>query len=66
MKTLAEDSHPEAEAKLIELLRAASPARKMQMVLNANQTARALALAGLRERHPEDSPERLQRRLADL
>ena len=36
------------------------------MVLSANRTARALALTGLRERYPGESPERLRRRLADL
>ena len=66
VRTLAEDTHPEAERVLIELLRRATPARKMALVLDANRTARLLALVGLRERHPEDSPARLRRRLADL
>lgn len=66
MRTLAEDTSPDAERVLVELLRAASPARKMAMVLSSNRTARALALTGLRERHPGDSPARLRRRLADL
>ena len=66
MRTLAEDTHPEAERVLIELLRGVSPARKMSMVLSANRTARALALTGLRERYPGESPSRLRRRLADL
>jgi len=66
MRTLAEDTHPEAEPVLLELLREASPARKVAMLLDANRTARALALTGLRERHPKDSPAQLQRRLADL
>jgi len=51
---------------LIELLRGASPNRKIAMVLSSNRTARALAWKGLRERHPNDSPVRLRRRLADL
>lgn len=66
MRTLAKDTHPDAERKLIELLRATSPARKLGMVLNANFTARELALTGLRERHPHESAARLRRRLADL
>jgi hypothetical protein len=66
MRTLAEDTHPAAEGVLIELLRGASPARKIAIVLDANRTARLLALTGLRERHPNDSPTRLRRRLADL
>ena len=63
---LAEDTDPAAERVLFQLLREATPARKMRMILEANRTARALALAGLRERHPGDSPERIRRRLADL
>jgi hypothetical protein len=66
MRTLAEDTHPDAERVLIELLRRASPARKIAMMIEANRTARMLALTGLRERHPNDSPAQLQRRLADL
>ena len=66
VRTLAEDTHPDAERVLIELLRRATPARKMAMVLDANRTARLLALAGLRERHPGESAAALIRRLADL
>jgi hypothetical protein len=66
VKTLAEDTSPEAERVLIQLLREASPARKIEMVLSANRTARLLALAGLRERFPHESEARLRRRLADL
>ena len=66
MRTLAEDTHADAERVLVGLLREASPARKMAMVLSANRTARSLALTGLRERHPGESPVWLRRRLADL
>ena len=66
MRTLAEDTTPEAERVLIQLLRNASPARKMEMVESANRTARMLAMAGLRERFPQESEARLRRRLADL
>lgn len=66
MRTLAEDTSPEAERILIELLRRASPARKMQMVASANHACRELALCGLKMRFPNDSPVRLRRRFADL
>ena len=66
MRTLAEDTDPKAERAWLELLRAASPARKLELVLSANRTGRLLALTGLRERHPAESPTRLRRRLADL
>jgi len=66
MRTLASDTTPTAERVLIELLRGATPARKMAMLLSANHTARCLAMTGLRERHPGESPAQLRRRLADL
>ena len=66
MRTLAGDTHPDAESVLLQLWRDASPARKLAVVDGAIRTARALALTGLRERHPGESPARLQRRLADL
>jgi hypothetical protein len=66
VRTLSEDTSPEAERVLIELLRKASPARKFAMVVSANLAARELAMSGLKMRYPDESPERLRRRLADL
>ena len=66
MKTLAEDTDARTERVLIGLWREASPARKFAIVIDANRTSRALALAGLRRRHPGESETRLRRRLADL
>jgi hypothetical protein len=60
------DTRPEAEAVLIGLLRQAPPWRKLAMVGQMNQAVRALALSGLRTRHPEATPQELRRRLADL
>jgi hypothetical protein len=66
MRTLSEDTSPEAERVLIELLRKASPARKFAMMVSANLAARELALAGLRARYPDEPPVRLRRRLAEV
>lgn len=63
---LAEDSTIDAERVLVDLLRAATPARKMAMVISGNRSARLLTLTGLRERHPGESESKLRRRLADL
>jgi hypothetical protein len=52
--------------KQIELIRRMTPARKIELVGEMNQAVRELALAGLRHRHPSDSPAQLIRRLADL
>jgi len=64
--TLSPDTRPEAEAVLINLLRQAPPWRKLHMVGQLNQTVRTLALSGLRQRHPQATPQELRRRLADL
>jgi hypothetical protein len=45
MRTLAEDTSPEAERVLIKLLRQAGPARRFEMIVSAN-----LAAARARER----------------
>ncbi len=66
MRALAEDTSQEAEQLLIGLWRRATVERKLQMIVSANLSSRQLALAGLKRRHPEDPPERLRRRLADL
>jgi hypothetical protein len=65
-RTLSRDTTPEAEAVQIEIYRRMSPGRKLALVEEANRTARALALAGLRQRHPDAGPEELFRRLMDL
>jgi len=66
MSTLFPDTQPKAERVQIELLRRASPWRKLEMVGQMNQTVRTLALSGLRQRYPHATPEELRRRLADL
>ena len=60
------DTHPDAERVQIEGLRALSPWRKIELVSELTNAARSLALAGLRARYPDASPEELQRRHATL
>ena len=66
MSALFPDTHPEAEAVLIHLLRDAPPWRKLEMVGQMNKAVKTMMLSGLRERYPEDSQELLRRRMADL
>ncbi len=54
------------EALQIELWRSASPTRKMQMLAQLNQSARLLALAGLRSLYPQSSETELRLQLAGL
>ncbi len=66
MSALFPDTHPKMEALQIELWRAANPTRKMQMLAQLNQSARLLAMAGLRLQYPQASETELRRRLAGL
>jgi len=66
MTALYSDTHPKIEALQIELWRQASPARKMHMLAQLNQSVRLLAMSGLRARFPDSSESELRRKLADL
>lgn len=65
-RTLSVDTTPEAEAVQIDIYRRMTAQRKLEIVEEENRTARELALAGLRQRHPTAGPEELFRRLMDL
>jgi hypothetical protein len=66
MSALFSDTRPEAEAVLIRLLREAPPWRKLEMVGQMNAAVKTLMMCGLKSRHPNDPPEMLRRRMADL
>ena len=66
MSLLAQDTPAQVEQVQIELLRRMPPWRKLALVGELTRTVRELALSGLRQRHPNDTPAQLRRRLADL
>jgi len=66
MPSLSRDTAPEIEAIQIAHLRQMPAHRKLAQVSEMTCAVRALALAGLRQRYPDDSPAQRQRRLADL
>ncbi len=69
MATLAAfsaDTTPEVESFLLERLRQMPSWRKMALMAGMGETVRALALAGLRLRYPDEPPLLRWRRLADL
>ena len=61
-----QDTNPEAELVLIELIRAMPDWKKMEQVGALIRTARRLATEGLRNRYPDSSEDELRRRLAAL
>lgn len=66
MYRLFPETHPKFEELQIELLRRVQPWRKLEMVWEMNDAVRTMLLSGLRSRYPEDPPEAIERRLADL
>lgn len=60
------DTSPEAEEILLAFWREAPVWKKWERMTQLNRSARLLALAGLRHRHPDASEAELRRRLADL
>ena len=66
MTVFSADTSPDIENIQIERLRQMPPWRKMALMAEMGQTVRTLALAGLRQRHPDDTPALRRRRLADL
>ncbi len=60
------DTPPETERVLFAMLREMPPWRKLEMVAQLNQAGRELALAGLKMRYPNATPDELRRRLADI
>lgn len=64
--TLSSDTEPEAERIQLEIYRRMPAWRKIELIVEAIETTRQLALAGLRARHPEAGPEEIRRRLFGL
>ena len=57
------DTSPAADARYHALLRALPPERRLDAAMKLSRAVRALALAGIRERHPEAGEDELRTRL---
>ena len=62
VEPLSSDTSPEAQNALFELLRNATPAKKLALTFDLIQTTRMLVFAGLRRRFPAASQDELKRR----
>jgi hypothetical protein len=65
-REMNQDTAPEVEEMLFAYWRDAPAWEKWQRMVELNRSARFLALAGLRRRHPQASEDELRRRLAEL
>jgi len=60
------DTHPEAHRVQMDLYRAMSPARRLEMALELSDDVRSLSREGFARRHPEYSAEEVSRALITL
>jgi hypothetical protein len=61
-----EDTDEATERKLIELTRALSDEKRLNLLFSMIETGRQLSLAGLKSRYPQASEEEVKKRYAAL
>lgn len=66
MAALYRDTHPRIEALQIDLIRDMPPWKKLAVVDSLNETVRTLAISGIRQRHPQATPDQVRRMLAEM
>jgi hypothetical protein len=66
MSALSSDTHPKMEALQIQLIRRMPASKKFAIVDGLNETVKILATTGIKQRHPNATPQQVQRMLADL
>lgn len=60
------DTHPKMETLQIQLIRRMPAWKKISMVDGLNETVKTLAISGIKQRHPDATPEQVHRMLAEL
>jgi hypothetical protein len=66
MSVLYSDTHPKIERMQIELIRRMPTWKKFSIVDGLNEAVKTLAIAGIKQRHPQATPEQIHRMLAEL
>lgn len=66
MSVLSSDTHPKMEALQIQVIRRMSAWKKISIVDDLNETVKAMAVSGIRQRHPNATPQEIRRMLAGL
>ena len=65
-RPLALDTSPDIERRQIEGWRRMTPADKARTVTALTRAALAMTVAGIRHRHPDETPSSHRRRLAEI
>ena len=66
MSVLSSDTHPKMEAVQIQVIRRMPAWKKISIVNDLNETVKTLAVSGIKERHPNATPQEIHRMLAEL
>ena len=66
MTALYPDTHPKMEALQIEIIRRMPAWKKIAIVDDLNETIKTLAISGIKQRHPNATPDQARRMLADM
>ena len=66
MSVLSSDTHPKIEQMQIEFIRRMPLWKKFAIVDGLNETVKTLAIAGIKQRKPNATPEQIHRILAAL
>ncbi|HLA08214.1 MAG TPA: hypothetical protein VJ022_12255 [Anaerolineales bacterium] len=66
MSVLSSDTHPKMEALQIQVIRRMPAWKKISIVNDLNETVKTLAVSGIKERHPNATPQEIHRMLAEL
>jgi len=66
MSALFSDTDPKVEQLQIELIRRMPAWKKFALLDDLNETVTTFAISGIKQRHPEATPESIRRMLAEL
>jgi hypothetical protein len=66
MGAIFPDTHPKMEALQIQFIRRMPAWKKISMVDGLNDMVKTLAITGIKQRHPNATPEQIHRMLAEL
>jgi len=66
MSVLSSDTHPKIEQMQIELIRRMTTWKKFAVLDGLNETVKMLAVSGIKQRHPDATPQQVHRMLAEL
>ena len=66
MSVLSSDTHPKMEALQIQVIRHMPAWKKISIVNDLNETVKAMAVSGIRQRHHNATPQQIHRLLAGL